>query len=107
MGFHIADAPALSAADAVQRADLIVQQVLDFLRRVVHGAPAEALQVLVGRVGAHLYAVLERQADGLAHDARVAGMEAARHVGAINERHDLGVQTHGPVAKAFADVAVQ
>ncbi|MNI83099.1 hypothetical protein D3C73_1398770 [compost metagenome] len=84
-----------------------MQDVLQFLGGIGHGAAAETDQILIGRVGPDLHAVAEGQADGLAHDARVAGMETAGDVGAIDEGHDFGVQTHGPVAKAFANVAVQ
>ncbi len=107
MGFDVLDPAALGSADAVQRTDLVVQQVLDFLGRVAHGAAAEAGQVLVGRVRADAHAIGQGQGHGLAHDARVTGVETAGDVGAVDKGHDFGIQAQGPVAKAFADVAIQ
>jgi hypothetical protein len=34
-------------------------------------------------------------------------MKTAGDVGAIDEGHDLGIQTHGPAAETLADVAIQ
>ncbi|MNG05914.1 hypothetical protein D3C84_891300 [compost metagenome] len=107
MGFYIGNPRSLRTADAIQRTDLVVQQVTDFLGAAGHGAAAEAGQVLVGGVGADAHLAGHGQGHGLAHDAGVAGVEAAGDVGAINIGHDLGVQTHGPVAETLADVAVQ
>ncbi|MNK89460.1 hypothetical protein D3C87_1094710 [compost metagenome] len=107
MGFDVTDAPTLGFANAVESADLVMQDVLQLLRGVRHGAATETDQILIGRVCADLHAVAQRQADGLAHDARIAGVETTGHVGAIDEGHDFGVQTHGPTAEALAYVAIQ
>ena len=52
-------------------ADLVVQQVLDFLRGVGHGAAAETLQVLVRRLPRGARA--RRAAAGAGADAAVSG----------------------------------
>ncbi|MNI55940.1 hypothetical protein D3C73_1109210 [compost metagenome] len=107
VGFDVAHPSALRPAQAIKSANLVMQDVLQFLRGVGHGTSAEPHQILIGRMRTDLHAVTQRQADGLAHDARVAGVETAGNVGAIDEGHDLGVQTHGPVAETLADIAVQ
>ncbi|MNI03913.1 hypothetical protein D3C73_568250 [compost metagenome] len=107
MGFDVTDPATLGPADAVEGADLVMQDVLQLLGGIGHGAAAEAHQVLIGRMRADLHTVAEGQADGLAHDARVAGVKTAGDVGAIDEGHDFRVQTHGPAAETLADVAVQ
>jgi hypothetical protein len=105
--FDVTDVRALATADAFQRADLVEHQVFDFLCRAVHRATAKADQVLVGGVCTDAYVVGHGQGHGLAHHAGIRGVEAAGDVGAVDIRHDLGVQTHGPGAEAFADVAIQ
>ena len=107
MGFDVADSRALGAADAVQSADLIVQQVLQLLRRVGHGASTKAGEVLIRGVGADFHIMGQRQTYGFAHDARVACVKTAGNVGAINKRHDLGIQAHGPAAKTLTNIAIQ
>ncbi|MNY15717.1 hypothetical protein D3C86_1489440 [compost metagenome] len=107
MGFDVTDPSALGPADAVEGADLVMQNVLKFLGGIGHGTTAEPHQVLIGRMRANLHTVAEGQADSLAHDARVAGVKTAGDVGAIDEGHDFRVQTHGPAAETLADVAVQ
>ena len=52
-------------------------------------------------------AVLLGQRDGLAHDVRVAGVEAARDVGGGDVVHHLLVKAHLPRAEALAHVAVE
>ncbi|MNE08325.1 hypothetical protein D3C80_1009720 [compost metagenome] len=107
MRLDVADPGAFGAADAVQRADLVEQHVLDFLGAAGHRAAAEADQVGVGGVGADAHLVLHRQGHGAAHDRGVGGVEAAGDVGAVDVRHDLGIEAHGPGAEAFADIAVE
>ncbi|MNP39074.1 hypothetical protein D3C76_1326300 [compost metagenome] len=107
MGFDVGNLRPLGTANAVQGADLVMQQVADFLGAAGHGAAAEASQVLVGGVGADAHLAGHGQGHGLAHDAGVAGVEAAGDVGAINIGHDLGVQAHGPAAKTFTHIAIQ
>ena len=107
VGFDVADVRPLGAAYAVQCANLVMQQVLQFLRRVGHGAPTEARKVLIRRVRADQHIVRQRQAHSFAHDPRITGVKAACDVCAINKWHHLGIQAQGPVAKAFANVAVQ
>lgn len=98
---------ALGAAESVEGADLVEQQVFHFLRRAGQRAPAEADQVGVAGVRADAHAMLHRQGHGAAHGAGIAGVEAAGDVGAIDQRHHLGVQAHAPGTEALADIAVQ
>lgn len=107
MGLHISHAATQHFADAVQRTDLVVQQVADFLGAAGHGAAAEADQVRVGRVRADGYPMLQRQGHGAAHDAGVAGVVATGNVGAIDVGHYLGVQAHAPAAESLAHVAIE
>ena len=107
VGFDVADPRTLGSTDAVQRPDLIVQQVFYFLLRAVHGAAAEAGQVRVGRMGTDAYAVPERQAHRMTHHPMVAGMETTGDAGQVDMRHDLVIQAHFPGAEALAHVAVE
>ncbi|MNC32968.1 hypothetical protein D3C75_813490 [compost metagenome] len=107
MGLHISHATTQHFADAVQRTDLVVQQVTDFFRAAGHGTAAEADQVRVGRVRADGHAVLQRQGHGAAHDAGVPGVVAAGDVGAIDVGHDFGIQAHAPAAETLAHVAIE
>ena len=56
---------------------------------------------------ADLHVVGLREADGVAHDHRVARVEAARDVGHRDERHDRGVVAERPHAVALAHVAFE
>jgi len=58
-------------------------------------------------VRADAHVVLARQRDGAPHDLRIGGMEATGDIGAVDERHHLGVQAHGPGAEAFPYVAIE
>ncbi|MNP81920.1 hypothetical protein D3C76_1804080 [compost metagenome] len=84
-----------------------MQQVADFFGAAGHGTTAETDQVLIRRVRADAHLAGHGQAHGVTHDARVAGMETAGNVGAIDKRHDLGIQAHGPAAETFTHVAIQ
>ncbi len=107
MGFDVTEAGPFGAADAVERAELVEQQVFHFLRGTGHRAAAKTDQIRVGRVGADTHAVLHRQRDGAAHGGRVGGVKAAGDVGAVHMRHHGLVHAHGPGAEAFAHVAVE
>ena len=107
VGFDIGHAATQYFADAIQGADLIMQQVTDFLGAAGHGPAAEADQVRVGRMSTDNHPVLQRQGHRAAHGAGVAGVVAAGDVGAVDVGHDFGVQAHAPAAKTFAHVAVE
>ncbi len=107
MRFDVADPRAVGAADAVERADLIEQHGFYLVRAAGHRAAAETGQIGVGGVGTDAHAMLDRQRHGAAHGQRLRGVKAAGDVGAVDEGHHFGIQTHGPGAIAFADIAVQ
>ncbi|MNP11037.1 hypothetical protein D3C76_1032080 [compost metagenome] len=107
MGFDIGNPGTLDPADAIKGADLVMQQVFYFLCAAGHGTAAETDQVRVGRVRTDHHVPGQGQGHCLAHDARVAGMETAGDVGAVDVRHDLGIQAHGPVAETFTHIAIQ
>ncbi|MOA54884.1 hypothetical protein D3C78_1785790 [compost metagenome] len=53
------------------------------------------------------HTMLQGQAHGPAHDARVARVITTGDIGAVDVGHDLGIQTHAPVAVTFTHVAVE
>ena len=65
------------------------------------------IPTLLGRMGADVDASSFTEGDGLFHDQRVGGVEAAGDVGRGNVRHDAFVQAAGIVAEALAHIAVQ
>src|SRR3954447_16937360 len=77
------------------------------VRRDGHLHTPEAHQVPVTVVYAHGDAVLFCERHGPAHDVRVAGVEATRHVGAGDVPHQLFVGAEAIRAEAFAHVAVE
>ena len=52
-------------------------------------------------------AVRNGKGDRLLHRHRVAGMEPAGNVSAIDKRHDSGIVAEAPIAIAFAHIAVE
>jgi hypothetical protein len=58
-------------------------------------------------MGANTHIVLTCQCHCAPHDLRIGGMEAAGDIGAVDERHHLGIQAHGPGAEAFPYVAIE
>ena len=89
-----------------QRADLVDQQIRELGAGDPHLAPAEALEVGEGGVGADLDPVLLGEAHGLVHHHRVRGVEATGDVGDRDVRHDAFVVAHFVEAEALAHVAV-
>ena len=92
---------------AHQRTHLVGQHRRQLARRQLHHAPAETLQVGERRVRAQADTGCCRQAHGVGHDQRIAGMEAASHVGRPDDGQQRGVVAHAPGAEAFAEVGVQ
>ena len=104
---HVLQPHALGGGEARERPDLVGDRVLELVRRDGHLAAAEAHQVGQPRVRADGHAVRLREPHGLAHHARVAGVEAARDVGRRDRRHDLGVAADGVGAERLPHVAVE
>ena len=92
--------------EALERADLVDQEVAQLLALHLHLAAAEALAVGERRVRADLHAVRQREADGRVHDRRVRRMKAAGDIGDADEGHDPLIVAEGVEAVPLADVAV-
>ena len=107
MGLHVRHPAPFRRRHALQRADLVDQPCLQFRRRQVHAAPAEALQIGKRRVRAEADPARQRRTHGLAHHQRVTGMEAAGDVRAGHHIEHGGVVAHRPGAEAFAEVGVE
>ena len=69
--------------------------------------PPEAGQVPVAHVGADRDTVRGCAIADATHDRGVAGVEATRDIGAGHQAEQCVVITHGPVAEALAEVAVE
>ena len=104
---HVVHARAGGMAEGLQRADLVQDVVVGLVGRHGDVAAAEALQVGIARVGAHGHARVGGELDGAAHDRRVAGVHAARHVDAGNQRDDLIVKPERVSPEAFPQVGVE
>jgi hypothetical protein len=74
--------------------------------RHIHAPPAEALEVGIGRMGAHGHAMLLSQLDGPIDGFRITAVEAAGDVGRGDVGHDLVVSAHGPGAVRLAHIGV-
>ncbi len=93
---HVLQYEALRGGHAGERGDLIQHQIFDLRRRRPDLAAAEADQVGEARVGAHRNAAIFCQPKGLAHDAGVAGVEAAGDVCGRDAGHQRRVLAHRP-----------
>jgi hypothetical protein len=99
---HVGDRP-----ERRQSADLVPQLVGQLVSRHVDAAAAEAGQVAVAHLGADPDALGRGAGADAAHRGRVAGVEAAGHVGAGDDREQGVVVAQAPDAEALAQVAVQ
>ena len=80
----------------------------DYLNWWLGGAPAEAVQIAIARMGADADAVRDREAHRAVHQIGIAGMESRGHIGRTDERHEIGVVgvAEPPVAQPLAEIAV-
>ena len=104
---HVGHLHALAEADAVEGGELVEHVGGELVGAGVEKAASEPGQVTVGDVGADGDALLGGQGDGAAHGERVAGVEAAGHVGAADDVEHGGVVAHAPGAERLAEVGVQ
>jgi len=97
---------ALRLEETLERADLVNQAIGQFFPTDFHFAPAESLQIGQRGMGADRNAVLFRQPDRRAHMIEIRGVEAARHVGNIDHRHQGGVVAHAVETERLAHIAI-
>jgi hypothetical protein len=107
VGLDVEDAVAGRAGQPVQGAELVDQVRHQVGAVVVDEAAAEAGQVAVAHLGADDDPLGHRALAGGQQGPRVAGVEAAGHVGAADHVEHRVVVTELPGAEAFAEVAVE
>lgn len=99
---------ALGRGNALHRRDLVDQLRLDILGAFAKDPPPpEADEIHEGRMRAHGDPGLPGQADGAAHDNRIARVEPAGHVRRRHRLQHLAVIADRVGAEAFAHVAVE
>ena len=81
MRLHIGDLASGNAAERLQCPDLIQNVVPQLVRVIVDAPPPEAGQISIAHLGPDGHAALDGVAADAVHRGRVAGVEAARHVG--------------------------
>jgi hypothetical protein len=92
--------------EGLERPYLVDQQGSQLVAAHLDLAPAEALQVRIGRVGANLYPLPLGQPHRLAHDDRVGRVEPARDIGHGDVRHDSFVVATLVEAERLSHIAV-
>ena len=103
----VADPGALGPGDAVQRGQLVQDVGGELGRLDVDEPAAEAGEVAVGDLRPDGHARGSGAGAHAAHGRRVAGVEAARHVGAGDEAEQRLVVTQPPDAEALPEVGVE
>ncbi len=106
MRFHVGNLGAMEGRDRLQGADLVGDVGLQLLDGEIDDAAAEPLEVGKARMGADRHAVLRAELHRIHHHDRVAGVEAAGHVGRGHDLQHLGVVAHHPRPEALAQVGV-
>ena len=108
MGLHMGDLIAFHRSDALQRADLIGDQVLDFeCREADDGTASEAMQVVEARMRAYAAALVLGHLHDAAHGVGIAGVKAAGDIDRGGKLNHGGVIAHFPWTKAFAEIAIE
>ncbi|MDQ0388959.1 hypothetical protein J2S54_005779 [Streptomyces sp. DSM 42143] len=90
-----------------QGTDLVGHLGRQLVGRDVHGTPSEARQIPIGDLGADHHAPLGRRLAHPPHGDRVPRVEAARHVGADDDREQALVIGEPPAAEALAEIGVE
>jgi len=94
-------------AQPVEGGQLVQDVGLQVPRRHVHRSPPEPRQVRVGNLRPHRDAPLGRQRDDVAQRGGVAGVEAARAVGAADVRQERGIVAQGPPAVRLTEIGIE
>ncbi|MDI2023532.1 hypothetical protein PJL18_04080 [Paenarthrobacter nicotinovorans] len=82
MGCQVSDLGAVECGEAIQRAHLVHDVVLNFTGRKAHVPPTETPQVRETRVGPDSNSTSHAFANSRGHNVRIAGMEPACDIGA-------------------------
>jgi len=98
---------ACRAREPQQRADLIDNEIINFLRRHLHRAPAEASEIGKTRMRSDRNTECFGFGNGLSHHPRITTMEATGNVGRGDVRQYLPVRADLIGAKALTHVAIQ
>src|SRR3990170_4580016 len=102
----VAEPQPRGAGEALERADLVEDVILQLVRGDLQAPAPEPEDVRQGGVRADLDAGLRRQLDRPTHHVRVAGVEPARDVDGRDVAHQLGVVSEPPRSEALAHVAI-
>ena len=104
---HVGDPGARHPAHRLQRTELVEHVGGEVGGIHVDAAATEAGEVAVADLGADDHPALGRHGHGAADGARVAGVEAARHVGAGDDVEHRRVVAEHPGAERLAEVGVE
>ena len=97
---------AFGIEEALQGANLIDQAVGQFLAPDLHLTSAEPLQIRQRGMGTHSNAVRFGQPHRRSHVVEIGGMETARHVRDVNQRHKARVVTHPIEPERFTHITI-